>query len=270
MSSDIIKVSVIVCAYNEEKHIAQTIKDLIKCSSANEIIVVNDGSTDKTKDILKEFRDDIKLISYKKNKGKGHALYTGIRASKGKIVVFLDAHLKNLKNKHIQRLTQPILKGKANYVLAKRSNKYEVRMISNLTGERAYLKQMLLPYLSHIKNTKFGVETYLNEIFKPRWGKTIYYNDLIHLIKHEKMPSEEVIPDYIREVLEISKTKLEIRTSHHKQLRKILNPRKIKNLRTFQKKVDEIADREISDLIKTYIIPSIKRLSKKKLIPSKD
>lgn len=261
MSKNNKKVSAIMCAYNEERHIEETLKDLLKCSSVGEIIVVNDGSKDKTLEILKKYKDKIKLISYKKNRGKGFALYTGIRASNGEIVVFLDAHLKNLKDKHIKKLTEPILAGKANYVLARRNSKYEVKMISNLTGERAYLKQILLPYLSHIKNTKFGVETYLNEIFKPRWGKIIYFSDLTHLMKREKMASEEVVPDYIREILEISKTKLEIRTDNHKQLKKILNPKKIKNLRSLQKKVDEIADREISDLIKAYIIPSIRKLS---------
>lgn len=258
-----INVSVIICAYNEEKYIGQTIRDLLKCPTAQEIIVVDDGSKDKTREILKSFGKKIRLITYWGNRGKGFALFRGIKAARGEVVVFLDAHLENLEDRHLQSLTEPIFKKKANYVLAtcdqtiKRGS-----FFPSLTGQRAYLKQILIPFLPYIKKTRFGVETYLNEIFKPRWGKKIHLEGLIHLVKHQKMPMNEVLPAYVQEILEISKTKLEIRTNQHRQLQKILNPKNIKTLKNLAQKVDEIKDKEISELVKKYVLPYLRKITK--------
>jgi len=263
---EITKVSAIVCAYNEQKHIKQTIIDLLKCPTAQEVIVVNDGSSDKTEEILKSFGKKIRLISYKKNRGKGFALAQGVKAARGEIVIFLDAHLKNLKDKHLQELVEPILKRKANYALGYAGSKKVKRPaavpFTHLTGQRAYLREILVPFLSHLKKTRFGVETYLNEIFKPRWAEKIPQPDLIHFNKPGKMPRNEVLPAYLQEVIEISKTKLEIRMDQHKQLKKILNPKKIKSIKVLREKVNEIKDKEVSELIKNHIIPYLKRISR--------
>ena len=89
------KVSIIVPCYNEENRIKPFLTSLIQFSKDNlksyEIIVVNDGSKDKTLDVLKEFSKDIKLISYEKNKGKGGAVREGVLSSIGEKVLFIDA-----------------------------------------------------------------------------------------------------------------------------------------------------------------------------------
>lgn len=247
------KVSVIVCAYNEEKNLRQTLSDLVKCPTAEEIIVVNDGSTDQTLQIIKEFKPQVKIISYRKNKGKGYALSRGIKAAQGKVVVFLDAHLKNLKDHHLKQLSQPILKRKTNYVIS--------QCARDLSGQRAYLKELILPHLSHLQKSRFGVETYLNVFFKPNWGKRVILKGLVHLIKHEVMPASEILPAYIQEAIEISKTKLEIQVNQHRQLEKILNPKKIKTVKAFQKKIEEIKDKEVSGLIKKYILPYLRKVT---------
>ncbi len=92
------KVSIIVPAYNEEKTIVKTLKSLIKLDYPKdkfEIIVVNDGSTDKTKEKVESFIKkhrgyDIKLFN-KKNGGKGSALNYGIKRAKGEFIATLDA-----------------------------------------------------------------------------------------------------------------------------------------------------------------------------------
>jgi len=91
------KVSVIIPTYNEEEVIGkclealseQTFKDL-------EIIVVDDGSTDKTASLVKSEIDKdkrVRLVRLKKNKGKGGALKEGMLAAKGKYIIFMDADL---------------------------------------------------------------------------------------------------------------------------------------------------------------------------------
>ncbi|MEM3408077.1 MAG: glycosyltransferase family 2 protein [Candidatus Micrarchaeia archaeon] len=87
-------VSFIIPAYNEEETILDTIKSVLKSDYPKdkiEIIVVNDGSTDKTAEVVKTIKDKrVKLIN-KKNSGKADSLNKGIEKAKGEIIVTLDA-----------------------------------------------------------------------------------------------------------------------------------------------------------------------------------
>lgn len=91
--------SLIVPAYNEARRIAQTISDVRAYldsssyqASGYEIIVVDDGSTDSTAEILAGIRD-IRVISYHPNRGKGCAVRQGMLASNGEYVAFTDVDL---------------------------------------------------------------------------------------------------------------------------------------------------------------------------------
>ena len=88
------KLSIIIPAYNTEKYIKQCIDSVINIRNIeNEIIVINDGSTDRTKDILKEYtenNDRIKVIT-QENQGASAARNTGIKASTGDYIYFLDS-----------------------------------------------------------------------------------------------------------------------------------------------------------------------------------
>ncbi len=87
--------TVIVPAYNEENRIVSFLSDLEAFKKKNhvlkEILVVNDGSTDKTLKKLEVFGKRIRIISYKTNKGKGYAVKKGLLAAKSDFVVFMDA-----------------------------------------------------------------------------------------------------------------------------------------------------------------------------------
>jgi poly-beta-1,6 N-acetyl-D-glucosamine synthase len=86
-------VSIIVPAHNEEKVIEETIRTLLDTSYPNkEIIVVNDGSTDRTEEIVKPYalRGEVILIN-RPNAGKAVALNTGVHVANGEIIVAIDA-----------------------------------------------------------------------------------------------------------------------------------------------------------------------------------
>jgi dolichyl-phosphate beta-glucosyltransferase len=88
------KVSIVVPAYNEESRIVGFLEDLVnfmKKRGGYEIVVVNDGSTDNTLKVLEKFKRGIKIVSYKKNKGKGGAVREGVAAAKGEKIIFMDA-----------------------------------------------------------------------------------------------------------------------------------------------------------------------------------
>lgn len=86
-------VTVIVPAYNEERAISKTVESLLKLSYANkELIIVDDGSTDKTLEVARDYAEnDLVKVVTKPNGGKWDALNTGIKESKGEFIVGIDA-----------------------------------------------------------------------------------------------------------------------------------------------------------------------------------
>lgn len=92
--------SVVIPAYNEERRIADTLKRvstyLVESIGQYEIIVVDDGSTDNTASVVKALSRElgkITLIHYPLNTGKGHAVRTGVLASRGNLLLTCDADL---------------------------------------------------------------------------------------------------------------------------------------------------------------------------------
>lgn len=84
-------VSIIIPAYNRENTVAETIRSVQDQTYKNlELIVVDDGSTDKTYEVLKDFGDTIKIIR-QANAGVSAARNTGIKEAKGEIITFLDS-----------------------------------------------------------------------------------------------------------------------------------------------------------------------------------
>ena len=84
--------TIIIPAFNEESGIGETLKKLEPYANKNswKVFVVNDGSTDNTKDVIKEY-SFVEVISHKVNRGYGASLKTGINNSKTEFVAFYDA-----------------------------------------------------------------------------------------------------------------------------------------------------------------------------------
>ncbi|HET7098874.1 MAG TPA: glycosyltransferase [Patescibacteria group bacterium] len=88
--------SVIIPCFNEEENIKKCINSVPKMGKRTEIIVVDDGSTDKTSSVVKNLmkkNKNLRLISYKPNKGKGYAVKQGFDGAKGDVVMILDADM---------------------------------------------------------------------------------------------------------------------------------------------------------------------------------
>ncbi len=109
--------SIIIPAYNEVQTIAEVV-DRVRAVDlgdvTKEIIVIDDGSTDGTRDVLKALAG-IRYVFHEKNLGKGGALKTGIRAATGDLIIFQDADLEYDRN-DCPAMIAPILSGDAPWV----------------------------------------------------------------------------------------------------------------------------------------------------------
>ncbi len=124
-------ISIIVPAYNEEKKIEDTLKRIKAVPIAKEIIVVDDGSKDKT---AVKARKHAKVIRHTVNQGKGAAMRTGARAAKGDVLVFIDAS--QFKPEEIPKLIEKMRKTKADMVVGIRDFRIiprHRRITNNLT-----------------------------------------------------------------------------------------------------------------------------------------
>lgn len=120
------KLSIIVPVFNEENTILEVIKRLLNTGFPKidrEIIIVDDGSTDSTREKLKQIKSkEIKIIYHKINLGKGAAVKTGISNSKGDYIIIQDADLEYNPNQ-INNLLKPVLENKAKVIYGTRLNR---------------------------------------------------------------------------------------------------------------------------------------------------
>ena len=124
------RVSVVIPAYNEAGTIGTVIEKAMKY--ADEIIVVDDGSTDKTGEIAA--KKGAKVIRHKENRGYIEALRTGFKVATGDIIVTLDADGQH-SPEEIPRIIKPILEKKADLVLGVREKiSFSEKVITLLTS----------------------------------------------------------------------------------------------------------------------------------------
>lgn len=120
------KLSIIVPVFNETNTILEVVKRVLDVDIPKvkkEIIIVDDGSTDSTRDKLKKIKSqEIKIIYHKKNLGKGAAVKTGIKSASGDYIIVQDADLE-YHPKFIKSLIQELEKGNAEVVYGTRLNR---------------------------------------------------------------------------------------------------------------------------------------------------
>ncbi|MDA7979968.1 MAG: glycosyltransferase family 2 protein [Pirellulales bacterium] len=113
--------SVVIPVYNEVKTLERVIESVRNCGVPTEIVIVDDGSTDGTRDLLDGMRgdEDLQVIFHERNQGKGAALRTGFQAATGTAIIIQDADLE-YDPAEFRYLIQPIAEGEADVVYGSR------------------------------------------------------------------------------------------------------------------------------------------------------
>lgn len=166
--------SVIVPCYNEEEKVYKNILKMSKIISEfydnYEIICINDGSKDNTKkELAKASKKDkkVKIISYDKNKGKGHALKVGTEKAKGELIVFIDCDLE-LPPSYIKKYIAIMDKENADVVIASKMHKDSIINYPLKRKILSFCYYLLLKILFNlkVKDTQTGLKLFKKEAVK--------------------------------------------------------------------------------------------------------
>ncbi len=162
--------SIIIPAYNEEDGIVATLESLREYFPAAEIVVVDDGSKDRTADRVTGFKG-VRLLQHHFNRGYGGALKTGMRNSTRELIAWFDADNEHRAD-YLQEMVDRVQQEKLAAVVGERSKsvsivrgvgKYFIRMLARILkvkpgsdlncGLRVFKREMILPYLRILPDT---------------------------------------------------------------------------------------------------------------------
>lgn len=157
-------VSCIIAAYNEEERIGAVIDAALHCPEINEVIVVNDGSTDNTKKVIDQY-PTLQAYHLPTNQGKAYAVSFGVSKSTYDILVFVDSDLEGLRAKDLAELITPVIRDNTLITLSMRKNSfwlYRLFGIDFVTGERV-LHRSYFEALGDLSLARYGIEVLMNK-----------------------------------------------------------------------------------------------------------
>jgi dolichol-phosphate mannosyltransferase len=166
------KLSIIIPTYNEKLTVNEILKKVIELDIDKEIIVVDDGSVDGTRDLLSEIilnnDQNLKIILLERNFGKGYAIREGLKHVNGDVVVIQDADLE-YDPQDLLRLIKPIQDGLAEVVYGSRT-----RGKNQISSPTFYLGGLFLSLLTNfLYNIRITDEPTCYKMFKTEIIKSI-------------------------------------------------------------------------------------------------
>lgn len=197
------KCSVVIPCYNEENRILPVIETIQSSRLFDQIIVVDDGSNQSTKEVLSKIKN-ISLLTHQQNQGKAQALKTGLLQAKHDIVVFLDSDLKNLNRQHLLDLISPIQNQKYDMVIGDPCGVWwpfvALGYSANISGQRAFTRKKMLKHLEvfdhHGYLKGYMVELSINRVYYPKYSVAkILLKDLSNYYKINKIGIRGLLND---------------------------------------------------------------------------
>ena len=159
-------ISAVIPAFNEEESLKEFYKVLIpnlsKLDKDYEVIFVDDGSTDTTLDVLKEFEkksDKVRIVSFRRNRGKAEALTVGFQAARGDIIVTLDADLQDRPEEIVKLLE----KQKEGFDLVSGWRKYRKDPLKTRLSSKLFNFLMSAFWGVHLHDYNCGLKLYTKD-----------------------------------------------------------------------------------------------------------
>jgi len=166
--------SVVMPAYNEGEHIYKNLLETDRIISSFcddfEIVCVNDGSRDNTKEEMERAKaecDRISIVSYEPNGGKGNAIKQGVAAAKGENIAFLDSDL-DLSPDHFEDFLSHMQSEKADIVIGSKMHKESQLDYPPLRKFISFGYYVMLRVLFHLKvhDTQTGIKLFKADLLK--------------------------------------------------------------------------------------------------------
>jgi glycosyltransferase involved in cell wall biosynthesis len=161
--------SIVIPVYNEVENIGEIIKRVQSTKLAKEIIIVDDGSQDGTRDALKQWNGQtkVRVILHERNQGKGAAVVTGLRAAEGDVLLIQDADLEyNPRDYPI--LLQPIEEGLADVVYGSRflGAPHRVTMFWHMVANKMLTLMTNILYNTILTDMETGYKVFRREVIE--------------------------------------------------------------------------------------------------------
>ena len=170
------KLSVIIPVYNEVESIETILKRVQSTKLAHEILVVDDGSKDGTRAILKKLdgKKGVQVILHEKNQGKGAAVRTGMSAAKGDVLLIQDADLE-YDPRDYPELLKPIQEGLADVVYGSRflGGSHRVTMFWHMVANRMLTFMTNILYNTILTDMETGYKVFKRQVIE---GVTFHAN----------------------------------------------------------------------------------------------
>jgi glycosyltransferase involved in cell wall biosynthesis len=170
------RVAVIIPAKDEEGRIGVVLDAALQCKYASEVIVVDDGSTDRTAEIAGRY-PGVKVVRLPQNVGKGGAMWIGAKSTDAPLLAFVDADLGGLHPEHLDRIILPLLRNDCDMCVGifkggKVWSDAAQRVSPYLSGQRA-LKRELFESVPYMSDLRMGAEVALNSAAKRRKARVL-------------------------------------------------------------------------------------------------
>lgn len=160
-------VTCVIPAWNEEPRIAAVLDAVISHPLVDQVVVVDDGSTDATVAVATAKKATVLVQA--QNCGKSVAVARGLACAEGDLILLLDADLIGLTAEHVTALVAPVLAGRAAASISLRKNAprpWHWIGLDYISGERVMPRSLLTGHLDHIAALRrFGLEVFLNDLW---------------------------------------------------------------------------------------------------------
>lgn len=198
------RVSVVIPAFNEAGRIGKVLEPLLQVPEVDEIIVVDDGSSDGTAEEAERY--GVKVIRLGRNVGKALALDVGVREARNDVLLFLDADLVGLRPDHVKKLIGTYGKGDADIVIGvfkegRIGTDLSMAIAPFLSGQRILHRRIWDRVRKALdEDTSFGVEIALTKAaLKEGWKQVkVPLEGVSHVRKEEKRGVSKGLWDRIR------------------------------------------------------------------------